>query len=31
MDRRFTLEQAADALAYQGEGHARGKSIVVPR
>lgn len=30
MDRRFTLDQAAEALAYQGEGHARGKSIVVP-
>ncbi|MFZ0013982.1 MAG: NAD(P)-dependent alcohol dehydrogenase [Acidimicrobiia bacterium] len=31
MDRTFTLDRAADALAYQGEGHARAKSIVVPR
>lgn len=30
MDRRFTLDQAADALSYQGEGHARGKSVVIP-
>lgn len=30
MDQRFTLGQAMEALKYQGEGHARGKSIVVP-
>lgn len=30
MDRRFTLDQAVEALSYQGQGHARGKSIVVP-
>lgn len=30
MDRRYTLDQAVEALAYQGEGHARGKIIVVP-
>lgn len=30
IDRRFTLDQAIDALAYQAQGHARGKSIVVP-
>lgn len=30
MDRRFGLDEAADALAYQSEGHARGKSVVVP-
>ena len=30
MDRRFSLEDAADALAYQSEGHARGKSVVIP-
>jgi NADPH:quinone reductase-like Zn-dependent oxidoreductase len=29
IDRRFTLDQAAEALAYQAEGHARGKSLVV--
>lgn len=30
MDRRFRLTEAAEALAYQGEGHARGKSVVIP-
>lgn len=29
IDRRFTLEEAIDALARQTAGHARGKSIVV--
>lgn len=29
LDRRFRLEEAAEALAHQGEGHARGKSVVV--
>lgn len=29
IDRRFSLNHAVDALAYQAEGHARGKSIVV--
>ncbi len=29
MDRRWPLDEAVDALQYQGEGHARGKSIVV--
>lgn len=28
IDRRFTLEDSIDALAYQATGHARGKSIV---
>jgi len=28
IDRRFTLAEAVDALAYQAEGHARGKTIV---
>lgn len=28
IDRRFTLDDAIDALAYQATGHARGKSIV---
>jgi NADPH:quinone reductase-like Zn-dependent oxidoreductase len=28
IDRRFTLDEAIDALAYQAIGHARGKSIV---
>jgi NADPH:quinone reductase-like Zn-dependent oxidoreductase len=30
MDRMFSLDEAADALAYQSEGHARGKSVVIP-
>ena len=30
MDRRFTLDEAAEALRVQGEFHARGKSVVVP-
>jgi len=28
IDRRFALSEAADALAYLGEGHARGKVII---
>lgn len=28
IDRRFTLDEAVDALAHQATGHARGKSIV---
>ncbi len=28
IDRRFTLDDAIDALAYQATGHAKGKSIV---
>ena len=28
IDRRFTLDDAIDSLAYQATGHARGKSIV---
>lgn len=28
IDRRFTLDEAVEALAYQATGHARGKSIV---
>lgn len=28
VDRRFTLDQAIDALEYQAEGHAQGKTIV---
>ncbi len=31
LDRRFQLEDVVAALAYQGEGHARGKSVVVVR
>ncbi len=30
-DRRFPLAQAADAVRYVGEGHSRGKVLVVPR
>jgi NADPH:quinone reductase-like Zn-dependent oxidoreductase len=30
MDRRFTLDEAGEALRVQGEFHARGKSVVVP-
>lgn len=30
MDRRFSLDEAAEALAYQGEGHSKGKSVVIP-
>jgi hypothetical protein len=26
IDRRYALEDAADALAYLGHGHAKGKS-----
>ncbi|MEX1091518.1 MAG: NAD(P)-dependent alcohol dehydrogenase [Acidimicrobiia bacterium] len=28
IDRRFTLDEAIDALAYQATGHAKGKSII---
>jgi len=28
VDRTYTLERAADALAYVGQGHARGKAVV---
>jgi NADPH:quinone reductase-like Zn-dependent oxidoreductase len=28
VDRTYPLEQAPDALAYLGEGHARGKVVV---
>ena len=31
LDRRFRLDEAVDALAHQGQGHARGKSVVVVR
>jgi NADPH:quinone reductase-like Zn-dependent oxidoreductase len=30
MDRRFSLDEAVEALHHQGEGHARGKSVVIP-
>ena len=30
MDRRWDLDQAVEALHHQGEGHARGKSVVIP-
>lgn len=30
IDRRFSLDEAVAALAYQSEGHARGKSVVIP-
>ena len=30
MDRRFTLDEAGEALRLQGEFHARGKSVVIP-
>jgi NADPH:quinone reductase-like Zn-dependent oxidoreductase len=30
LDRSFTLDQVPAALAYVGEGHARGKVVVVP-
>lgn len=30
MDRRFTLDEAPEAVRVQGEFHARGKSVVVP-
>jgi NADPH:quinone reductase-like Zn-dependent oxidoreductase len=30
MDRRFTLDEAPEAVRLQGEFHARGKSVVVP-
>jgi NADPH:quinone reductase-like Zn-dependent oxidoreductase len=28
IDRRYTLREAAEALRYYGEGHARGKVII---
>jgi NADPH:quinone reductase-like Zn-dependent oxidoreductase len=28
IDRRYALADAAEALAYLGEGHARGKVVV---
>jgi NADPH:quinone reductase-like Zn-dependent oxidoreductase len=30
MDRRYTLDEAGEAIRVQGEFHARGKSVVVP-
>lgn len=30
MDRRWSLDEAAEALRVQGEFHARGKSVVIP-
>lgn len=30
IDRTYPLRQAADALRHQGEGHAQGKTIIVP-
>jgi NADPH:quinone reductase-like Zn-dependent oxidoreductase len=30
IDRRYELSQAAEALAYLGEGHARGKIVITP-
>jgi NADPH:quinone reductase-like Zn-dependent oxidoreductase len=30
MERRFTLDEAGEALRIQGEFHARGKSVVIP-
>ena len=30
IDRRYELSRAADALAYLGEGHARGKVVITP-
>jgi NADPH:quinone reductase-like Zn-dependent oxidoreductase len=30
MDRRFTLDEAPEALRLQGEFHARGKSVILP-
>ncbi len=30
LDRRWSLEEAAEALRVQGEFHARGKSVVIP-
>ncbi len=30
LERRFTLEEAPEALRVQGEFHARGKSVVLP-
>ena len=30
MERRFTLDEAPEAIRVQGEFHARGKSVVVP-
>jgi NADPH:quinone reductase-like Zn-dependent oxidoreductase len=30
LDRRFDLTQVADAVNYLGEGHSRGKNVIVP-
>jgi NADPH:quinone reductase-like Zn-dependent oxidoreductase len=30
IDRRFSLDEAIEALEYQSQGHARGKSVVIP-
>ena len=30
MERRFSLDEAAEAVRVQGEFHARGKSVIVP-
>jgi NADPH:quinone reductase-like Zn-dependent oxidoreductase len=30
IDRRYELSRAAEALAYLGEGHARGKVVIIP-
>jgi NADPH:quinone reductase-like Zn-dependent oxidoreductase len=30
IDRRYELSQAGEALAYLGEGHARGKVVIIP-
>jgi NADPH:quinone reductase-like Zn-dependent oxidoreductase len=30
IDRRFTLDEAADALRYVDEGQPRGKVLVIP-
>ena len=30
MERRFSLDESAEAVRLQGEFHARGKSVVVP-
>jgi hypothetical protein len=30
LDRRFDLTHVADAVNYLGEGHSRGKNVIVP-